>query len=96
MFLDYAEDQAKRRKQVFMRDWRTKLDDFLRFHDREVLPDAGRMTRENADRKAREEYAVFEQRRRAALEDQAQAELIEEVEHLSKAKQLRQSRPKPA
>ena len=27
MFLDFAEDQAKRRKQVFMRDWRTKLDE---------------------------------------------------------------------
>lgn len=29
MFLDYAEDQAKRRKQVFLADWRTKLDIFV-------------------------------------------------------------------
>ncbi len=30
MFLDYAEDQARRRKQVFMSDWTIKLDEFLR------------------------------------------------------------------
>ncbi len=30
MFLDYAEDQAKRRKQVFLNDWKTKLDEFLK------------------------------------------------------------------
>jgi hypothetical protein len=45
MFLDFAEDQAKRRKQVFMRDWRTKLDYFLKVNHREVLKDAGRVTR---------------------------------------------------
>lgn len=37
MFLDFAEDQAKRRKQVFLADWQTKLDDFLRFNERRVL-----------------------------------------------------------
>jgi hypothetical protein len=38
MWLDYAEDQAKRRKQVFLRDWESKLNDFLAFNDRRVLP----------------------------------------------------------
>lgn len=38
MWLDFAEDQAKRRKQVFMKDWEQKLDDFLRFNERRVLP----------------------------------------------------------
>ena len=38
MFLDYAEDQATRRKQVFLDDWTTKLDEFLRFNERQVLP----------------------------------------------------------
>ena len=40
MFLDFAEDQARRRKQIFLADWQTKLDEFLRFNDRAVLPDA--------------------------------------------------------
>lgn len=29
MWLDYAEDQARRRKQVFLKDWENKLDEFL-------------------------------------------------------------------
>ena len=33
-----AEDQAKRRKQVFMKGWEQKLDEFLRFNERRVLP----------------------------------------------------------
>ncbi|KLN46688.1 2-hydroxyacid dehydrogenase, partial [Providencia rettgeri] len=41
MWLDFAEDQALRRKQVFLQDWDTKLDQFLSFNDREVLQGAG-------------------------------------------------------
>ncbi|MCE2967403.1 MAG: virulence RhuM family protein [Phycisphaerales bacterium] len=85
MFLDYAEDQAKRRKQVFLSDWRTKLDEFLRFNEREVLPDAGRMTRERADKAAEAEYAEFEERRRDEIEARADAELIRELEAKAKA-----------
>jgi hypothetical protein len=91
MFLDYAEDQAKRRKQVFMRDWRVKLDDFLRFNERNVLPGAGRVSREEADRNAAKEFDLFEERRRAESEAKAEAELLGKVELLAKkAKQ-----PKP-
>src|SRR6185312_14441878 len=31
MFLDYAEDQARRKKQIFLKNWETKLDEFLKF-----------------------------------------------------------------
>lgn len=41
MWLDFAEDQARRRRQVFLRDWQDKLDQFLQFNDREVLQGAG-------------------------------------------------------
>ncbi|MBN2437902.1 MAG: virulence RhuM family protein, partial [Deltaproteobacteria bacterium] len=41
MWLDFAEDQAKRRKQVFMKDWERKLDEFLHFNERRVLLTAG-------------------------------------------------------
>lgn len=44
MWLDFAEDQARRRKQVFLEDWRTRLDEFLRFNEREVLGDAGQVS----------------------------------------------------
>jgi len=56
MFLDYAEDQARRCKQVFLNYLTTKLDEFLRFNERQVLPDAGTVSRELADQRAQQEY----------------------------------------
>jgi len=61
MFLDFAEDQARRRRQIFLRDWETRLDDFLRFNERAVLPNAGSISREDADHRAYEKYAHFEE-----------------------------------
>jgi len=75
MFLDFAEDQARRRAQIFLKDWQTRLDDFLRFNDRAVLPDAGRVSREEANRVASEEYSRFTARLRAELEAEGEAEL---------------------
>ena len=49
MWLDFAEDQARRRKQVFMRDWEERLDGFLRFNDRDTLPGAGKVSKADAD-----------------------------------------------
>lgn len=68
MFLDYAEDQAKRRKQIFMKDWQDKLDGFLTFNERNILPDAGKRSREQAESHALEEYARFAERQRALAE----------------------------
>lgn len=56
MWLDYAEDQARRRKQIFLHDWDAKLDDFLAFNERRVLPNAGTVSKDVADTKAAAEY----------------------------------------
>ena len=53
MWLDFAEDQARRRQQVFLRDWQDKLDQFLQFNDREVLQGAGKVSQKMADEKRR-------------------------------------------
>ena len=86
MLLDYAEDQARRRKQIFLREWRSKVDDFLRFNDRQVLPGAGRVSREAANRHALDEYARFEARRRELAEqagaDDALAALVESAKQI--------------
>jgi hypothetical protein len=95
MFLDYAEDQAKRRKQVFIRDWRTKLDDFLKFNERDILKDAGRVTREEADRHAETQYSLFEERRRKELEAKGEAEFAAGIAQLEgKVKKIAASKPK--
>jgi hypothetical protein len=78
MYLDYAEDQAKRHRQIFMRDWRQKLDAFLQFNEREILTNSGKISKAVADRLALEQYKVFNQNRltveaeREALADDAE------------------------
>jgi len=63
MYLDYAEDQAKRHHQIFMRDWRAKLDAFLKFNERQILNNPGKVNKEVADKLAIEHYEVFNQHR---------------------------------
>lgn len=68
MWLDFAEDQARRRKEVFLKDWIEKLDAFLAFNERNVLSGAGRISKKQADAHAEGEYEQFAVRRRALLE----------------------------
>jgi hypothetical protein len=72
MYLDYAEDQARRRRPMHMAEWKEKLDAFLRFNEREVLRSSGKVTAEVAKRLAMEEYEKFSGRRlveEAGMED---------------------------
>ena len=78
MFLDYAADQAKRKKQVFLREWETRLNDWLTFNERKVLPDAGKVSRAEAETRAVEEYDKFHARR-LEWEEQASAADFEDV-----------------
>ena len=84
MFLDFAEDQSERRKQIFMKDWKQKLDDFLRFNDRSVLPGPGSIRRETAERLANAEYDTFEKERRTQLEAQGEADTMRQLEDVAK------------
>ncbi|MFH0811151.1 MAG: virulence RhuM family protein [Pseudomonadota bacterium] len=82
MFLDFAEDHARRRRPLYMRDWREKLDAFLRFNERGVLPDAGRVRMEVAKVLALEQYERFNQRRLA--EEATREEDEEEFERAAR------------
>jgi hypothetical protein len=68
MWLDFAEDQARRRKEVFLKDWAERLDAFLSFNERNVLDGPGRVTKKEADTHAEAEYEQFAAQRRAFLE----------------------------
>ncbi|MEW5765557.1 MAG: virulence RhuM family protein [Acidobacteriota bacterium] len=92
MFLDFAEDQAKRRKQVFLKDWRERLDAFLAFNERPVLPSAGSVSREEADRKAQAEYERFARRRREAAEAEGLRQLEQAAAQLAVKKAPRKER----
>jgi hypothetical protein len=68
MWLDFAEDQARRRKQVFLKDWQVKLDEFLHFNERKVLGGPGKVSHQEAVRRAEAEFGRFTARRRALAE----------------------------
>ena len=63
MYLDYAEDQAERRKPMHMKDWEEKLNSFLQFNERDILKEAGKVSRKVAETLALEEYEKFSQKR---------------------------------
>jgi len=63
MYLDYAEMQAEKRQPVYMREWKEKLDAFLRFNEQEILNDKGTVSMEVAKKLALGEYDKFSARR---------------------------------
>ena len=60
MYLDFAELQAINRQPMHMRDWITKLDDFLRMTARDILSHSGKISHEAALKKAIEEYTKYQ------------------------------------
>lgn len=64
MYLDYAEDQAKQHIPMHMSDWEEKLNAFLKFTGREVLDNAGSVSKEIADSLAKKQYDLYEQNRK--------------------------------
>jgi len=84
MWLDFAEDQATRRKQIFLRNWEAKLNEFLQFNERAVLPAAGKVTKKDADAIARQEYEQFAVQRRDELERRGEEESLRSLEEAVK------------
>lgn len=65
MYLDYAELQAERRQPLYMKDWRDRLDAFLKFSERQILEHPGKVSMEVAKKLALEQYERFEAKRLA-------------------------------
>lgn len=84
MYLDYAEDQAKRRAPVTMEQWADKLDSFLSFNERDVLTHAGKLQMKVAQKLATDRYDAFDLKRKEAEAIAADAEDIEALEILAK------------
>jgi hypothetical protein len=69
LYIEYAELQALERKTMTMRDWITKLDEFLKISGRKLLDHAGKISAEAARQKAEMEY----ERYRTFLDSQPRA-----------------------
>lgn len=58
-FLDLAEDRARQHIIMKMKDWSDLLESYLKLSRRDILPDAGTVTHEEAEAKAFGEYEKF-------------------------------------
>lgn len=96
-YLDFAELQARSRRPMHMADWITKLDDFIRLSDRDILLHSGRISHQEAEDQAHAQYERYERRRRELAEadasdfDQAARQLMEPTP----APKPRRRKPKP-
>ena len=88
--IGYAELQALERKPMTMRDWITKLDEFLKISGRKLLDHAGAISHEQAVKKAELEFSNFR-----ALEDAKPSPVEKDFEAaVKKLKQLKPARKK--
>lgn len=84
MFLDYAEDRARKRQDIRMADWRQYVDNFMAFNERPLLKGAGQISHERMQQVAHERYAEFDAKRREAEALAADVEDIKELEAVEK------------
>ncbi|UCV29475.1 virulence RhuM family protein [Ferribacterium limneticum] len=84
MYLEFAEDQARRRKSMTMADWAGRLDAFLDFNEREVLTHAGKLSAEVAEKLALERYETFATGRRQEAVRLADTNDLQTLEALQK------------
>jgi hypothetical protein len=61
-YLEFAELQALGRKPMHMADWTSKLNDFLKLSDRDILTHAGRISAETAKLKAESQFEAWNTR----------------------------------
>jgi len=58
-YLIFAQGQAIRRIPMYMKDWVEKLDAFLKFNEKDILEDCGKVSHEVAAALAEEEYEKY-------------------------------------
>ena len=58
-FIDIAEQRAEDHILMTMADWKNLLGRYMELNNRALLPDAGRVTHEQAEQKALTEYEKF-------------------------------------
>lgn len=99
-YLDFAELQARSRRSMHMADWISKLDDFLRLSDRDILTHAGRISHEDAVMKAEIEFERYRQMQAALPQpvDQHFNQTLDElkrIEHQNPPKPKKETKKKP-
>jgi hypothetical protein len=88
-YLDLAEIQALNQKPMYMTDWISKLDEFIKISGNDILDHLGSISHQQALQKANDEYEKFKEQ---SKNDPSQVE-IHFVKHLeSSAKELKRKK----
>lgn len=85
MYLDFAEDQARRKKPMHMGEWVQRLDAFLQFNERNVLTHAGAVSHQLAEAHAHGQFEQYDAERRRLEAVQPSSDFdraVEEVKRL--------------
>jgi hypothetical protein len=94
MYLDYAEDQAQRRRPMRMAEWVQKLDDFLHFNERNILTHAGKVSHQLAQEHAESEFEKYEPERRRLEATQPTSDFDRAVDDLKRLEAGKKGSPK--
>jgi len=84
MYLDFAEDQARRKKPMHMVDWIERLDAFLQFNERNILTHAGAVSHELAEQHAHAQFEQFDAERRRLEAAQPSSDFDRAVEKVKR------------
>lgn len=82
-YLEIAELQAMNRKPMYMKDWVSRLDDFLTMTGNDILSHAGKVSHQKALEKAHAEYEKFKEKNKNEL-SQVEKDFIKKIENTAK------------
>lgn len=88
-YIEVAELQAQARREITMRDWAMRLDDFLRMTERDVLTHAGKVSADVAQAKAETAYALYQQQQKSLpshVERDFEAAIAQPVKQIEKSR----------
>ncbi|MBK5272715.1 MAG: virulence RhuM family protein [Bacteroidia bacterium] len=85
-YLAFAEAQALAQRPMYMADWSNKLNDILTINHREILLDAGRISKKIADELAEREFEKYSSKQREIETAQGLKELENDLSAIKKGK----------
>lgn len=93
MYLDFAEDQARRHKAMHMAEWVQRLDAFLQFNERNILAHAGAVSHELAEQHACAEFDKHETERRCLETGLATSDFDRAIADLRRIEEVQERKP---
>ena len=92
-YLEFAELQAIRKVPMHMKDWISKLDDFIKMTGSELLESAGKISQLEAENKALAEYAKYKENTNNELSE-VEKHFIEEITKTQRSLEQKNKRGK--